>query len=231
METPRRRRGPGRPAAAEAVPGLEQVLERALEAFAEHGYEAVSLRQLNAHLGMGHTFISDRYGSKEAFWRVVVDHAFDQVRPEVGAALADDGRDELDRLVAAVRALHGALARSAHFARLVDQEARVESPRLAYLYELMAPWFEGIRPLFTRLVEQGVLRPMPWYLFHFLITAPSSLYSQPPLARRVGRPDDADDHDLMTDLVLGGLLSPQGGQRTADPKAAPADGSPPEPGW
>lgn len=209
METPRRKRGPGRPGAHEAVPQLEQVLERALEAFAEHGYEAVSLRQLNAHLGMGHTFISDRYGSKEAFWKVVVEHAFDQVRPEVADAVADDGRDELERLVAAVRALHRALSRSAHFARLVDQEARVDSPRLAYLYELMAPWFEGIKPLFTHLVERGVLRRMPWYLFHFLITAPSSLYSQPPLARRVGRPDDADDHDLMTDLVLGGLLSPE----------------------
>ncbi|MFD2796479.1 TetR/AcrR family transcriptional regulator [Promicromonospora vindobonensis] len=210
METSRRRRGPGRPGAHEAVPELEQVLDRALEAFAEHGYEAVSLRQLNAHLGMGHTFISDRYGSKEAFWKVVVEHAFDQVRPEVAAALVDDGKDELERLVAAVRALHRALSRSAHFAGLMDQEARVESPRLAYLYELMAPWLDGIKPLFTRLVERGDLRPMPWYLFHFLITAPSSLYSQPPLARRVGRPDDADDHDLMTDLVLGGLLGTEG---------------------
>jgi AcrR family transcriptional regulator len=184
------------------------VLERGLEAFAEHGYEAVSLRQLNAHLGMGHTFISDRYGSKEAFWKAVVQHAFDRVRPDVTGALVDDGRDELERLVAAVRALHRALSRSAHFARLVDQEARTESPRLAHLYDLMTPWFDGIRPLFTRLVDRGVLRPMPWYLFHFLVTAPSSLYSQPPLARRVGRPDDADDHDLMTDLILGGLLSP-----------------------
>ncbi|MFE7503819.1 TetR/AcrR family transcriptional regulator [Promicromonospora sp. NPDC057488] len=192
------------------MPQLEQVLARALEAFAEHGYEAVSLRQLSAHLGMGHTFISDRYGSKEAFWKVVVEHAFDQVRPEIATALADDGRDELERMVAAVRALHRALSQSADFARLVDQEARVESPRLAHLYELMAPWLDGIKPLFTRLVERGVLRPMPWYLFHFLITAPSSLYSQPPLARRVGRPDGADDHDLMTDLVLDGLLSEGG---------------------
>jgi AcrR family transcriptional regulator len=207
MEKPRTR-GPGRPPADAAVPKLEHVLERGLEAFAEHGYEAVSLRQLNAHLGMGHTFISDRYGSKEAFWRAVVEHAFDQVRPDVARAFADDGRDELERLIAAIRALHRALSRSAHFARLVDQEARSESARLTYLYDLMAPWLNGIEPLFTSLVDRGVLRPMPWYLFHFLITAPSSLYSQPPLARRLGRPDDADDHDLMTELVLGGLLSP-----------------------
>lgn len=207
-QLPRRGRGPGRPAAGEPVPPVEEVLQRGLEAFAEQGYEAVSVRQLSTALGMGHTFISDRYGSKESFWKAVVEHAFDQVRPEVAGALGDDGRDELERLVDAVRALHRTMSRSAHFSRLVDQEARLESPRLAHLYELMRPWAEGIKPLFDSLVERGTLRPMPWYLFHFLVTAPSSLYSQPPLARRFGRPDDADDHDLMTDLVLGGLLNP-----------------------
>jgi hypothetical protein len=53
---------------------------------------------------------------------------------------------------------------------------------------------------------------MPWYLFYFLTTAPTSLYSQPPLARLLGRPDDAEDADLLTDLVLGGLAEP----RTSD---------------
>ena len=33
------------------------------------------MRQLNERLGMGHTFVHDRYGSKEAFWRAVMDAA------------------------------------------------------------------------------------------------------------------------------------------------------------
>src|SRR5258708_36712967 len=72
MTGPLRRRGPGRPPAGMPVPEHGQVLERGLEAFAELGYEAVSVRQLNERLGMGHTFIHDRYGSKEAFWQAVM---------------------------------------------------------------------------------------------------------------------------------------------------------------
>ena len=195
-----------------------QVLQYALEAFADQGYEAVSVRRLSADLGMGHTFISDRYGSKEALWKAVVGYAMEQARPTVAEELADDGRDDLERLIATVRALHRAAAESDHFARLLDQEARMDSPRLVHLHELMAPVNDAIRSLFDQLMADGRLRPMPWYLFFFLTTAPTSLYSQPPLARLMGRPDDADDHDLMTELVLGGLLGPE-------PKAA--EGSPP----
>lgn len=201
------RRGPGRPAADEAVLQSEEVLQRALEAFADQGYEAVSIRRLSTELGMGHTFISDRYGSKESLWKAVVGYAMEQSLPSVAAELADVGRDDLERLVASVRALHRAAAESSHFARLLDQEARVESARLDYLHGLLVPVNATIKELFDRLVADGRLRPMPWYLFYFLTTAPTSLYSQPPLARLMGRPDDADDHDLMTELVLGGLLS------------------------
>ncbi|WP_419998095.1 TetR/AcrR family transcriptional regulator [Streptomyces boninensis] len=209
-QLPSRRRGPGRPAADEPTPQLEQVLRLGLEAFAELGYEAASVRRLSARLGMGHTFISDRYGTKEAFWKAVVEYALDPIRPEVAAALADDGRGDLERLAAAARAFHRAAARSphsAHFARLINYEAGAESPRLTHLYALMAPFNDVMKPLFDRLVADGTLRPMPWYLFHFLVTGPVGMYGQLPLARLFGRPDDTDDHDLMTDLILGGLLS------------------------
>jgi hypothetical protein len=136
----------------------------------------------------------------------------DQTLPGIAAALSDTDADDFDRLVAAVRALHRAAAGNAAFARLVDQEARVASARLTHLYALMSPYNEELQSLFERLVEAGRIRPMPWYLFYFLTTAPTSLYSQPPLARLLGRPDDAEDADLLTDLVLGGLAEP----RTSD---------------
>src|SRR6266851_732825 len=110
--TAQRRRGPGRPPADAPLPDLEEILQRGLEAFAELGYEAVSVRQLNERLGMGHTFIHDRYGSKEAFWTAVVDHAVDRVAQEVWQALGADAGDRHDddvsRLTAAVRAFHRA---------------------------------------------------------------------------------------------------------------------------
>jgi hypothetical protein len=71
----------------------------------------------------------------------------------------------------------------------------------------MGPLNDAVRPLFDRLVRQGQLRDIPWYLFHFAATKPLAMYSQAPLARLFGRPEDADDHALMSTLVLNGLLS------------------------
>ncbi len=206
MQTSRPRRGPGRPAAGdESVPGLDRLMRQAVEAFAERGYEGVSIRALNAALGMSHTFIADRYGSKERFWRAVVVYAVDRVRGEVAGALADDGRGDAERLAAAVRAFHRQASGSAHFARLVSLEAATDSPRLDFLYGLIEPVNEAVRPLFERLSADGTLRPMPWYVFHFLITGSCGLYGQLPLARRFGRPAGTSreaEADLLAGLVL-----------------------------
>jgi AcrR family transcriptional regulator len=207
-QTAKGRRGPGRPPADASLPELDEILQRGLEAFAELGYEAVSVRQLNERLGMGHTFIHDRYGSKEAFWRAVMAAAIQHVTDEVTAAFTgEQPDDDLARLVASVRAFHQAAARRPHLSRVIDYEAGRDSPRLAYLYTLMSPLNDAARPIFDRLVRAGTLRDIPWYLFHFAVTKPLAMYGQAPLARLFGRPDDADDHILMSTVVLGGLLT------------------------
>lgn len=206
-QTAQGRRGPGRPPADAPLPDLEEILQRGLEAFAEVGYEAVSVRQLNERLGMGHTFIYDRYGSKEAFWRAVMESAIGHVTDEVMAAFdREQPTDDLARLIASVRAFHQAAAHRPHLIRVIDYEAARDSARLAYLYTLMSPLNAAARPVFDRLVRQGTLRDIPWYLFHFAVTKPLAMYSQAPLARLFGRPENADDHTLMSTLVLNGLL-------------------------
>jgi AcrR family transcriptional regulator len=202
------RRGPGRPPANAPLPDLEEILQRGLEAFAEQSYEAVSVRQLNERLGMGHTFIYDRYGSKEVFWQAVMESAIRHVTDEVTAALdSERPGDDLARLTASVRAFHQAAARRPHLTRVIDYEAGRDSPRLAYLYTLMSPLNDAARPVFDRLVRDGTLRDIPWYLFHFAVTKPLAMYSQAPLARLFGRADHADDHTLMSTLVLNGLIT------------------------
>jgi TetR/AcrR family transcriptional regulator len=101
---------------------------------------------------------------------------------------------------------YGFVPRRPHLIRVIDYEAARESARLAYLYMLMGPLNDAARPVFDRLVHRGTLRDMPWYLFHFAVTKPLAMYSQASLARLFGRPDDADDHTLMSTVVLNGLL-------------------------
>lgn len=200
-------RKPGRPVADEAIEA-DRVLMHAVNAFAEQGYEAVSMRRLSSELGMGHTFLSDRYGTKEGLWRAAVEHAVGRAAPLVTDALRTADGDDLSRLVGAIRALHRAAANAAGLALLIDSEAHRDTPRLAHLFELMRPINDELQAVFDRAVASGVIRPMPWYLFYFLVTSPTSLYAQPPLARLLGRPDGASDHELLSDIVLGGLLAP-----------------------
>lgn len=208
------RRRPGRPASGDETVDTDRVLSHSVAAFAEQGYESVSLRQMSAELGMGHTFLSDRYRTKEALWRAAMEYAVEvAVQPVVEvlrAGAENGGRGDREMLIEAIRAMHRAASESESLASLIDREARRDSPRLAYLVELIRPVNEDLKALFDRVVDAGDLRPMPWYLFYFLVTSPTSLYAQPSLARLLGRPDDANDHDLLTDLVLGGLLADPG---------------------
>jgi len=53
-----------------------EILDAALKAFAAQGYDAMSLRALNAELGLSHGTISQRFGSKERLYFAAVDLGF-----------------------------------------------------------------------------------------------------------------------------------------------------------
>ncbi len=52
---------------------MDEILGAALRAFATHGYEGVSVRTLNRELGVSHSLINGRFGSKEDLWYATVD--------------------------------------------------------------------------------------------------------------------------------------------------------------
>ncbi|WP_051499199.1 TetR/AcrR family transcriptional regulator [Nocardia sp. BMG51109] len=201
------RRGPGRPKRDVRTPDHAELMRNGLRAFAELGYEAVSVRELNERLGMGHTFVHDRYGSKEAFWQAVVAHEFRTLAAELAPALTSEPDDDLDWLVRAVRVFHRVSAHHPALNRVIDYEAARESGRLDYLFTLTEPLNQAIRPVFERLVAAGRVRDIPWHAFHFAVVKPALLYGQEPWARRFGRPDDADDSGTIAEIILHGLLT------------------------
>lgn len=201
------RSGPGRPKRDVRTPDHAELMRKGIQAFAELGYEAVSVRELNNLLGMGHTFIHDRYGSKDAFWRTVVAYECRTLAAELAAALEPAPDDDLEWLVAAIRAFHRVSARHPHLNRVIDYEAARESERLDHLFTLIEPLDRSARSVFERLVAAGRIRDVPWHVFHFAVTKPTLLYGQAPWARRFGRPDNTADSGAIADVILHGLLS------------------------
>jgi AcrR family transcriptional regulator len=67
----------------------DDILRAAVHAFAEHGYEGMSLRTLNADLGLSRGTINQRFRSKEQLWYAAVDHEFRHLIEDINAELQE----------------------------------------------------------------------------------------------------------------------------------------------
>ncbi|WP_329296685.1 TetR/AcrR family transcriptional regulator [Streptomyces pseudovenezuelae] len=206
-------RGPGRPGVGTpAVPGEESVLQRGLEAFAELGYDRASARELARRLGVSHNFINDRYGSKAAFWRAVMDHA---LGPQLeGLPEVDPGTDDADRLRQVVTEFYRAAADTPLIGRILVDESSRDTERLDYLYERhIVPTMRLMTSSIERLVASGRMAPVPMDVLFFAVIPPVAGMVEGPLARRLGRPEPTSSQQLtdtaeaLATLVVNGLLA------------------------
>ncbi|MFG2800065.1 TetR/AcrR family transcriptional regulator [Streptomyces pseudovenezuelae] len=206
-------RGPGRPGVGTpAVPGEESVLQRGLEAFAELGYDRASARELARRLGVSHNFINDRYGSKAAFWRAVMDHA---LGPQLaGLPEVDPGTDDADRLRQVVTEFYRAAADTPLIGRILVDESSQDTERLDYLYERhIVPTMRLMTSSIERLVASGRMAPVPMDVLFFAVIPPVAGMVEGPLARRLGRPEPTSSQQLtdtaeaLATLVVNGLLA------------------------
>jgi AcrR family transcriptional regulator len=81
----------------------ETVLRRAVEVFNRQGYEATSMGDLGAELGLTKSAIYHHVPSKEALLAAALDEALDGLTAAIDAALAETHGSAYDRLRSAVR--------------------------------------------------------------------------------------------------------------------------------
>ncbi|MET7695171.1 TetR/AcrR family transcriptional regulator [Streptomyces sp. NPDC005483] len=194
------------------MPAEESILRRGLEAFAELGYDRASARELARRLGVSHNFINDRYGSKAAFWRAVMDHA-------LGAQLArlpqvDSGGDDAERLRQIITGFYRAATDTPLIGRVFVDESSRDTERLDYLYDrYLVPTLQLMTSSIERLVASGRMAPIPMDVLFFAVIPPVAGMVEGPLARRLGRPGPGSSEqltataDALATLVVNGLLA------------------------
>ena len=96
-------RADGRP--RRGRPGYDQqtVLRRAVELFNRQGYDATSMSDLAAELGLSKSALYHHHPSKGSLLQQALDEALDALEQALDAAGADAGASSYDRLRAAVR--------------------------------------------------------------------------------------------------------------------------------
>ena len=194
----------------------DEILDAALQAFAAQGFDAMSLRSLNAQLGLSHGTISQRFGTKERLYFAAVDFGFASFLTDLQErrrrALGDDGPpDDLDDLRATIRAFLGAALVRPEFGRLMNQEGLHPTARLAHIVEnVMAPLLGSVGGLLDRLRQAGRVRPVTARALFFLVAhgaeAPYTLSALSSAFDGLDGPLDPHRHaDEVTDLLMRGI--------------------------
>jgi AcrR family transcriptional regulator len=213
-------RGRGRPRSGEE-PDVGRLLQAALAAFAEKGYDGTSVRELSRQLGVSHALLTARFSSKEGLWFAAMGHALAAVE-DSWRRLADD--PELDDL----EALHQAVVSQVIFSaahpevlRIMSHEGAIDSPRIRYVVDhFVNPLRPFVERRIDRLVAVGRIRRVPYETIHYLVVQGGGApYATPVETRLLGGSERPTEEEIrhhaetIADLIIGGL--------SVSPRAAP----------
>jgi AcrR family transcriptional regulator len=195
----------------------DDILRAAVHAFAEHGYEGMSLRTLNADLGLSRGTINQRFRSKERLWFAAVDHEFRHLLDDINAELEHRTvpDDDLSRLREGIRAFLIASARRPELVKLMNQEGLHSTSRLDHIVATFTlPTLTATWQTLNRLADAGVARRVPARTLLFLIAhGAAAPFTLGPLSDRldsIDGPLDTVSHvELVTDIIIAGLRSPR----------------------
>lgn len=186
------------------------LLDAALDEFADQGFDGASVRSLCRHLAVSHNLMHERYGTKEELWRQAVAHGFSALAVSLVEAAAASPADPYDRLRAILVRYVQLTAERPALIRIINYEAMHPGPRLEHLYTTyLQPAHEVADAALRLLEQQGRARRIPAATLHFLIGhGAGGLASLPALAGRFddGDPDPLTQATAAVDLVLRGIL-------------------------
>lgn len=190
-------RGRGRPRAGEEI-DLALLLQGALDAFAETGYDGTSVRELSRRLGVSHALLTARFGSKEGLWFAAMEHALAEAERTWREVADSPHLDDLEALRRGV--VRQVIYSAAHpqVLRIMSHEGAIDSPRVRFVLDrFVNPLRPGVERLLARLVAAGRIRPVPYATLHFLVTVGGgALFANPVEAALLGAPAHPDAEDI-----------------------------------
>jgi TetR/AcrR family transcriptional regulator len=204
------KRGRGRPRAGEEI-DLDALLQGALEAFAETGYDGTSVRELSRRLGVSHALLIARFGSKEGLWFAAMEHALAQLEQSWREVADSPSLDDLEALRQGV--IRQVIFTAAHpeVLRIMNHEGAIDSPRVRFVMDrFVNPLRPGVERLLSGLVAAGRIRPLPYATLHFLtVVGAGALFAYPIEATLLGAPahPDAEEIRVHAEAVANVLIA------------------------
>jgi TetR/AcrR family transcriptional regulator len=164
------KRSRGRPPAGTG-PDSDAMLEAALKAFAERGFDGVSVRELGREIGVSHALLSARFGSKEALWFAAMDKCMTGLEQRLLAVGLDPDMDDLDALRLGIIGYVAFSAEHPEIHRIMAHEGGIDSDRISFIVDrFVKPLREVAQQRLARLAAAGRIEVLPYTTLHYLIT-------------------------------------------------------------
>ncbi len=207
----------GRPRAKDTIISREEIVQKAFIAFAEQGYDAVSLRQLASQCGVSDSLLHHHFGSKQQLWQEAADSVIQPLMTTLTNDLVQLSQDShpahalrqnlpqsLKNMVANPLAL-----------TFIFREGDINNERADYLRNTyMRPYLTRLDALFSQAVADHHFRPISPAARHVLILGflrslviPAHLQDE--LAPHLHTPaDTAALIDEIATLLINGFSTP-----------------------
>ena len=192
----------------------ERILDVALDAFSELGFDGASTRAIAAAAGVNQGLIPYYFGTKDVLWREAVDRAFALLRDEMAEIVhGSAGVSGRERLALMIRRYVAFVSRHPEFVRLMNEEGKRSGPRMRWLTDRhVRPLFDALSKIFE---DAGVLAGLPKdidpiHVHYIVVGAVATIFHQAHECKRLTggydpqSPESVVAHaDTLLQLLLG----------------------------
>lgn len=136
----------------------QKLLDAAIEAFSENGFNGTSTRDIAERAGVHHPLITYHFRNKDRLWRAAADKVFLNFRQTLARAFQDNDNDcPKARMASLIRAYVYYAKQQPAMHKVLVQEAHFPNERLDWLIARhLRPVFEPVFSLIEELQELGV---------------------------------------------------------------------------
>ena len=151
-----------------------RILECALEAFAERGFEGATVRDIAAAAGVNHGLIKYHFGDKDNLWKSAVEFLFIRMHDEISPPEGDDKLPAFEQLKSWIRRYVAYCARHPEHARIMVQESIRDSDRLRWAVDnFIKPDHDSRTWLYDKNVKNGLYPNISRHSMTYIIVAVS----------------------------------------------------------
>ena len=194
----------------------ERILEAALEAFSQNGFDGARTRDIAARAKVTLGLLQYHFGTKDALWKAAVERAFEELQGGLDRLIANrDQLDERELLRELIRGHVRFVAEHTEFIRIMHDEGKRKGPRMRWLADrFVKPLFHKIVPLIEKAQARGILAAGadPAHFVYAMIGAAGMIFHQAEECRRLtgiepNAPDAVEAHCRVVESLFVGTQS------------------------